>query len=333
MIGASGGDALLMRRIAPAIALFFLSPLVAEFLLGDFTVAQLPFLVLLAPAYGGAAVVIREVTRRTGRGWPAMVLLALAYGVLEEGLETQSLFNKDYLNAHLLDHGYLPALGIAVPWTLLVLTLHAVWSMSVPIALVEEWTDRRTEPWLRTPGLIVFAVLALIGAAGTFAISYGDGHFMASPAQLGTVIVVVVALVVAAFRLPRERPPLPGTAPRPWVVLALTLAGGALFELASQLPVALGVTGFVIDVIAVSVALLVWSRRAGWSGPHRLAAAAGGLLTYAWHSFLSSPVVAGPAVLVPLSHGLFALLALLLLALEYRRTTATPQPDRQDQTL
>ena len=82
-----------IRRAAPAIALFFLSPLVAEFLLGDFTLAQLSYLILLAPAYGGAAVVIREVARRFGRGWPTIVLLALAYGVIEEGLETQSLFN------------------------------------------------------------------------------------------------------------------------------------------------------------------------------------------------------------------------------------------------
>jgi hypothetical protein len=36
--------------VAPAIALFFLSPLVAEYLLGDFTLAQLTFLILLAPA-------------------------------------------------------------------------------------------------------------------------------------------------------------------------------------------------------------------------------------------------------------------------------------------
>jgi hypothetical protein len=55
-----------MRRAAPAIALFFLSPLVAEFLLGDFTILQLPYLFLLAPAYGGAAVLIREVSRRAG---------------------------------------------------------------------------------------------------------------------------------------------------------------------------------------------------------------------------------------------------------------------------
>jgi len=74
-----------MRRVAPAIALFFLSPLVAEFLLGDFPITMLYLVLFLAPMYGGGALVIRELVRRTGRGWPSIILLALAYGVLEEG--------------------------------------------------------------------------------------------------------------------------------------------------------------------------------------------------------------------------------------------------------
>src|SRR3954447_5405677 len=143
-----------MRRLAPAFALFFLSPLVAEFILGDFPVTSLPAVLFLAPMYGGGALLIRETTRRAGRGWPTMVLLALAFGVLEEGLVTQSLFNPDYVNAHLLDVGFVPALGIAVPWTVFVLTLHTVWSISTPVALVEEATRRgREQPWTRTPGL------------------------------------------------------------------------------------------------------------------------------------------------------------------------------------
>ena len=198
-----------MRRVAPAIALFFLSPLVAEFLLGDFTLAVFGYLLFLGPMYGGGAVLIRETVRRTGRGWPSMVLLALAYGVFEEGVTTQSLFNPDYAHVHLLDSGFVPALGIAIPWTLYVLALHTVWSMSVPIALVEEWTERRTVPWLHTPGLVVAAVLFVLGAVVTTFSSYSNGHFMASWPQLATVAVVVAALIVAAFALPRragERP-------------------------------------------------------------------------------------------------------------------------------
>jgi hypothetical protein len=39
----------LLRRVAPALLLFFLSPLVAEFVLGDLNMDQLPALVALAP--------------------------------------------------------------------------------------------------------------------------------------------------------------------------------------------------------------------------------------------------------------------------------------------
>ncbi|WP_433362037.1 hypothetical protein ACQPZX_29630 [Actinoplanes sp. CA-142083] len=314
-----------MRRVAPAIALFFLSPLVAEFLLGDFTLAQLPFLVALAPAYGGAAVLVREVTRRAGRGWVTMILLALAYGVLEEGLETQSLFNPDYLHAHLLDHGFVPALGISIPWTLFVLTLHTVWSISVPIALVEEWTDRRTEPWLRVPGLVVVAVLAVAGAVFTFGVSYADGHFMASPAQLITTVVVVAGLIAAAFLVPRDSEAGAGVqsdgavAPAPWIVLVTALGAGAVLAVGDKLAPALGVPLLIVALAGTAVAIYRWSGRDGWDGRHRLAAAGGALLTYVWHSFLMHPVVESSTALVVVSHVVFALAALLLLAAEARR--------------
>lgn len=316
-----------MRRAAPAIALFFLSPLVAEFLLGDFTVTVLWLLVPLAPMYGGGAVLIREVVRRTGRGWPAIVLLALAYGVLEEGLTTMSLFNPDYLNAHLLDKGYVPALGIAVPWTLYVLALHTIWSISVPIGLVEEWTTRRTTPWLRTPGLIVAAALFLLGVFGSTASTYGRSHYIAPWPQLLGTVVVIVALVVAAFRVP-SRPPADRPAPRPGIVLAVLLGCGAVFEGATAVPgswpgdTAIGVALLVIALAGAAVCLARWSRRAGWGPWHRFAAAAAGLLTYAWHSFLTTPLIGGGPVATPVSHAVLAAAAVLLLVLEARRIRA-----------
>lgn len=75
-------------------------------------------MVVLAPLYGGAALLIREMTRRAGRGWPTMLLLSLGFGVCSEGALTESLFDPDYAHAHLLEHGFVPALGIAIPWTL-----------------------------------------------------------------------------------------------------------------------------------------------------------------------------------------------------------------------
>ena len=127
------------RKLSAVIALFFVAPLVAEYLLGDLPLKLLPALIVLAPAYGGAALLIHETARRTGRGWPTMLMLGAAYTVIGEGLVTQSLFNHDYLKMqmHLLDPAYIPALGIGGWWTLFMFNLHTFWSMGVSIALVE----------------------------------------------------------------------------------------------------------------------------------------------------------------------------------------------------
>jgi hypothetical protein len=126
-------------NIAAVITLLFVTPLVAEYLLGDLPLKLLPALIVLAPAYGGGAVLIRESARRMGRGWPTMLILGVAYTLIAEGLVTQSLFNHDYLKMHmqLLDHAYIPAVGIGGWWTLFMFNLHTFWSMGVSIALLE----------------------------------------------------------------------------------------------------------------------------------------------------------------------------------------------------
>jgi hypothetical protein len=172
------------RRIAPAVGLFFLAPLTAEFLLGNLPITLLVGLVLLAPMYGGGALLIREVARRAGRGVPTMLLLGVAYGMLEEGIATQSLFNPHYVGQDLLRVGYVPQLGIAVPWTLFVLTLHALGSTTVPIVMAELCTrERRTAPWLGRPGLVVAAALFVVGLAANAAFQMAMDPFRATPAQ------------------------------------------------------------------------------------------------------------------------------------------------------
>ncbi|MEV6152315.1 hypothetical protein AB0L53_18410 [Nonomuraea sp. NPDC052129] len=316
-----------MRRILPAFGLALLSPLVAEFLLGDFPLTSLHFLVLLAPTYGGAALLIREVARRAGIGWPGIVLMSLAYGVFEEGIMTMSLFNPNYAGQRLLDPGFVPALGIGVPWTLFVLALHTVWSMSVPIALTEELTGaRRTTPWLGKIGLTVTAVLAVLGAALTTVFSYMNGHFLASVPQLVAIVVIVVALVVLAFRLPRRtNVHRAAEAPAPWLVLVVTLVAGVLFEAPNVLlgdQVGLGITLLAGVEVGMTALALFWSARRGWDGRHRMALAGGALLTYVWHAFFSGPVVPATPLINLVSHIVFGLGALVLLAFAVRRVAA-----------
>ncbi len=78
------------------LALLVLAPWVGEYLLGNVPIQRLPLLPFLVPLYGCGALLVREVARRTGRGWPTIFLLATAYGVIEAGLVDQSLFNATF---------------------------------------------------------------------------------------------------------------------------------------------------------------------------------------------------------------------------------------------
>src|SRR5689334_3420733 len=91
-----------MRRYAPVLVLAILSTFVGEVLLGATTVSRIGGLLVVTPLYGGGAVLIRELARRRGPGWSRIILLAAAYGIVEEGLAIQSMFNPDLFNAGLL---------------------------------------------------------------------------------------------------------------------------------------------------------------------------------------------------------------------------------------
>ena len=205
----------MLGRIAPALGLFFLSPFVAEFLLGNVSIDALPIGLVMAPMYGGGAVIVREAARRAGKGWPTIFLLALAYAVIEEGLVCQTLFNPSYFGFDLLREAYIPALGMGTWWTLFVLTLHTVWSISAPIAIIESLVPARaTMPWLGWPGLVVSTILFVLGSVLIFLGTYHQEHFMATTPQLLGVVVAAAVLIAVAFavKTSRIRVRTPGTA-------------------------------------------------------------------------------------------------------------------------
>jgi len=316
------------KRIAPAVALFFLSPLIAEFLLGDFPLSKIGFLLFLAPFYGGGAILIREIARRTGRGWPTILTLALAYGIFEEAFTTQTLFNPDYLglHLHLLDHAFLPALGISAWWTVFVLTLHTVWSISVPVAIMEACVPGRARsPWLKGLGLTVVSVLFLLVACmmTVHAVQSDTHHFMASNRQFAVSGVCCIVVAIAAFLLPRgKHGRIPGNPPSAWITGALSLAACSIFLV---VPPRWGwgavAIYFALDLLMIG-ASASWSRLEGWDGLQTLSLAGGAALAYAWHAFIQQPVTGKADVGMRIGNAVLALATILLLWFAARRTAA-----------
>lgn len=309
-----------LRRAMPAIVLLLLSPLVAEFLLGDLNLAQLPALVALAPFYGGGAILIREALRHTRRSWPSFLLLAFAYALVEEAIADQSLFNPDYLHLRLLDYGWIPGLGIALPWTLFVLGIHVVWSLAVPIGLTESFFgDRRTEPWLGRIGLVVVALLYCLGFALVMNFSLGHTPFRASLVQLGVSGLLALASIAAAFLLfERGDPAKPAPTQRPLSPLpiaAFSLVAGAAFLLSYALgrgtfhwPWPLTVAAG-LAAAAAMFAFFAWANRGrAWTARQSWAAAFGGMLCYAVFGYQVDRDLHGPSGAA--EHSIFVIIVL-----------------------
>jgi len=292
-----------MRRIAPALALLILAPLVAEFLVGDFSVRQLGFVIAFIPQYGGGAILVREIARRARRGWPTIMLLALAYALIQEGFTTQTLFNPGYAGQRLLDYGYIPALGTSLDWTVFVLTLHVIWSIGSCVAIAEPLAGERwSEPWLGRAGLAIVSLLFLAGCTFTILITKKQFPYVASPAQFATVAIAVIVAIVAAFRIPRaRRASVTARAPSLWLTGTATLLLSSAFyvlRLRGQLyglhPAVTLLVMLALELVAIAC-LTAWSRRVGWGPLHALAAATGAILTYGWLSI--ARMIAGRTVL------------------------------------
>ena len=106
-------------RHGPGLGLYILSPVVAELVLGSsppLTFLFFGWIDLLM--YGGGAVIIRELVRRWGKGWPSILALGVAYGIAEEGLAIRSFFNPNWGGAvGLAGYGFVAS--ILVCWAIL----------------------------------------------------------------------------------------------------------------------------------------------------------------------------------------------------------------------
>jgi len=299
-----------LRPLAAAWVLFFLAPYVGECLLGNLPLTAVAGVLILAPLYGGGALLIREVTRRLGGGWPTFVLFGAAYALVEEALVDQMVFTPRYLELPSFA-GYAPIPGFGASGTLIVasLTMHTVWSICVPVALAEALSGEPDRPWLRWPGTTVTTVLFLLAC-----VVLGDDqaqklHFYASTLQYAVASAAVLVLIVAAVVVARRpRAISTGSAPSArtaglvafaitsgyWIVWMIVPGGESWW---AQWP---PIAAWLVAVPLVAARFVSWSRRPGWTARHNLSVACGALMTYFWVCPIQS-VSAGVPLLLALA--------------------------------
>jgi hypothetical protein len=281
-------------RTWPAIlTLYVLAPIVGEV----FSWSTPPLKLLLDPGtfvfepafYGSGAILIREVVRRQGLGWPSILTLGAAYGVVEEAITVQSWFIPPGV---LGVDGFGRSWEISWIWALGLTVFHAVFSISVPIVLTESlFPAVAARPWLgrRLWRFFIFwlAFVALLGAVGNgFLLYRKQGYFHPPLAQFALAVALAIGIVWLGLRPSAQSTAQPARArPAPglWALRVFGFVATLAFFFAFY-----GLPAFVCfaPVVAASMAGVValaawriraWSRRSGLGAPQRLALASGAL--------------------------------------------------------
>ena len=267
-------------RHGPGLGLYILSPVVAELVLGSsppLTFLFFGWIDLLM--YGGGAVIIRELVRRWGKGWPSILALGVAYGIAEEGLAIRSFFNPNWGGAvGLAGYGYVG--GINWFWATEMAVYHSVVSITLPILLVSvAYRSRRDQAWI--PGGSLARVA--IGFVASILVCWAILPYAIGGAALFGCVAAMAVCYVVARRLPARvswpvgwgssgaRP-----APKPTTVLRLSLAVTTLsfvlvFARGFGLPFGVASVLLVTIVLAMAAWLLRASAGIGWSDRHSVA--------------------------------------------------------------
>jgi len=292
-------------RILPAVGLFFLSPVCAEYLIGydnstGDAVELLGGLIIFGPLYGAVALIIREVAVGLGLGWGGIAGLAAAAGLVQAGMIDQSLFNLSYRDISYWDAmvqpTFIPLLGTSAYMIITFVGGHLIWSFCMPILVVQQLSGPLgSRAWLGRVGLVVVSALYLAAAALVYLDQARTEQFLASGPQLVGTAIISTLVVVVSVRFGRRRSAVRRLrVPPPWLVgLGAAVAGSALrLTPTGWVGVALGVL-----VLAGSVVALVRvSRSTAWTDAHVLALGIGVLASSALFGFLVEPIGDVPAV-------------------------------------
>lgn len=283
-------------HFAPVCVLIMLAPTIAEILLGNLLLNAnfLPSLLMDVLLYGSGALLVREVARRLHLGWPCIIVLALAYGLVEEGLILQTVFNQHFPG--LGEQGvYGRAIGVSWFWLTGVLVIHAVWSITLPILVTERlFPSLADRPWLGRLGLGLDAMIYVLTGLVMFRLFIAFTGFSASLVALLLSALSVVALVgLALLVAPRVKvAPRGKDVPAPFLVGVIALLAGLLFfgiqvffPTVPAIPPLLPILLHVILYAVVVILIWRWSASPGWTPPHQLALASGALLTYMLDGF------------------------------------------------
>lgn len=270
------------KRIAPALTLMLMAPLLAEVLPGATRFSSLFVLPIEMCVWGGGTLLIRAAVRRWRLGWLNMLFLAMALAIAEECLIQQTSLAPMVIQ--LKGEVYARALGVNYVYFLWAIVYETVFVVFLPVYLVELlFPNRREALWISKPGLVAVIALFLFGSflawfswtrfarPNVFHVPVYNPPLLAV-LLAGTAICGLTFLALGPFRnnLAHEskplRPPpswLLGTMGAVWAVLWYGLVLLA-FGIAPSFPSSVAVGAGLLLVVGILLSMPRWTIDARW---------------------------------------------------------------------
>lgn len=328
----------LRTRILPVLGLIVGAPVCAEYLQAYLPTtgevwSQLAGLLVLGPLYGGAALLIREVAVRTGRGWTGILLMATAFGLLMPGTVDLSLWLQDDPSVPYWSDLRTPTLvhawGLAVHPLLSWVSGHVLFSIGAPLVLLDALTpDHRGRSLLGKVGITITTALTVTAAVLIHHDQQQRFDLHPSAPQVGTVALVAAALVALALSpLGRPVPRGPrGSSPSLRTLAVAGLLAGLTLDLLPGTWV--WTTAYVALLAGAAVAVRMLATGPAWQLPQVTALATGALTARVLIGFLA-PLPPGVSLGVKLAQSTTVLLLTIALStLAWRGAHLSRTPDR-----
>lgn len=290
-----------VRRWPAVLTLAIAAPLIAEISLGSLPVSKAWMLLFFGSIYSAAALLIREAVRCRHLGVGSMLALGLAFGLVEEGLALGSMTSTTLYPVA----DWAPRLlGFNTAYSVWVPPYHAVFSIVVPVAIVDLIFPRlKAEPYLRTRGIVAWAIALVLGLGVIrLALIWMDPKHVNSAPHLIVVAALAIGLIIGGLSSHRvvrlDRP-----VPRPWLLVvlgAVSVAGyfALLWRLpgaphSAYLPDRLAWLVPVLALVLLAAASIIcrrWSSSTHWSATHTAALVAGALPAHSLLGLIAIPM-------------------------------------------
>jgi hypothetical protein len=198
-------------RSHPVLCLLLLSPGIPEYVSGSSPMNA----IILNPIqfifqvtanlglYGPGVLLVREAMIRWKKGWASALLLGAAYGILEEGIALSTLFNPVADPVGSLGF-YGHWIGVNWIWLSGILTVHMLYSISLPIILLSlalPETARKSFLNSRRKVSATIAILSVDVSLLFLLVLYGEHFWMGFPVLFGS-LAAIAALIISAYKIP-----------------------------------------------------------------------------------------------------------------------------------